>query len=72
MDISTALMLGILLFALVLGPFLFWEIKSGKLVRRWGKPMGDGGVPEGTVANPAPGHTESHVDPWMDPEIHRR
>jgi hypothetical protein len=72
MDTSIALMIGIVLFALVLGPFLFWEIRSGKLVRKRGKPMGDSGVADGTIRNPAPGHTETHVDPWSDPELHRR
>jgi hypothetical protein len=75
MDISMALMIGVILFALLLGPFLFWEIKSGKLVRRRGTPMGQGDVQPGNRANPAPGHVEAHVDPWMDqqsqPHVHR-
>ncbi len=70
MDISIALMIGVVLFALLLGPFLFWEIKSGKLVRRRGTPMGQGEVQSGTRANPAPGHVETGVDPWTDPQSH--
>jgi hypothetical protein len=55
----------IALFAGLLVPFLYKEIRRGKIDpgRKW--PIGASETRPGTRRNPAPGHPDGQSDPWQ-------
>ena len=68
------LMVGILLcaalFAGLLGPYLWKEIRGGKVELGPRLPIGPGDTRPGRPGNPAPGQPEAQADPY-DPEARR-
>ena len=65
-ELSIALLIAILLMIGLWGPYLYEEIVRGKAKEGPHTPLGAGDTHPGTRQNPAPGHVESHVDPYQD------
>jgi len=58
------IILAVLLFLALLGPFLIREIRKGKAQLRPGTPIGAGDVRPGRRGNPAPGQPDAQADPY--------
>lgn len=71
---TTELMLGILVAALLatglLVPYLFKEIRRGKVEVGPNEPLGESEPHPGRRGDPAPGHPEAQADPY-DPQARR-
>lgn len=67
-ELSIALLIAILLMVGLWGPYLYEEIVRGKAKEGPRAPLGAGDTHPGTTQNPAPGHVESHIDPYRDRE----
>lgn len=68
------LILGVLIAALLAGgllvPYLFKEIRRGKVELGPNEPLGESEPHPGRRGDPAPGHPEAQADPY-DPEARR-
>ncbi len=63
-ETTWGLILAVVLFVGLLGPFLVREIRKGKANLRRDTPLGAGDVRPGRVGNPAPGHPDAQADPY--------
>jgi len=61
---SWGIILAVVLFVALLGPFLVREIRKGKAQLRPGTPIGAGDVRPGRRGNPAPGQPDAQADPY--------
>ncbi|HMB78698.1 MAG TPA: hypothetical protein VKI43_01470 [Vicinamibacterales bacterium] len=63
--VEIGVLLAIALFAALLVPYLYKEIRRGKANLGRRLPLGASEPHPGTRANPAPGHPDGQSDPWQ-------
>ncbi len=63
-DMTTAIIVAIVLAALLWIPYFYREIRKGKATVGPGMPAGTGEPHPGRRGDPAPGHPEAQADPY--------
>jgi hypothetical protein len=68
--LSFAIIMAIALAVALWGPYLYKEIRRGKVQLGPRTPAGAGDTHPGRVGNPAPGQPDAQADPW-EPQARR-